>query len=83
MMLFLMSLTGCSAVKTQYVACPIPEVPKKPAMLPVKFEKCPPNYCLDRENAVNLLTNIELMKSYTNDLLLILQQIQETCNAGK
>ena len=90
-MLFCASLTACSprqAVKTEYIKQTIPELPKEPEYYPEKWQVITPlhppldkggierGYCVDADNAKNLLKNRELGKGYQQELKIILEQIK-------
>ena len=79
-MLSLTSLTGCTQgnqiVKTDYIRQEIPSIPASPEFYPVSFIKRDEYYCIDAENARNLLKNRELEKGYQDELKEILNQIK-------
>lgn len=82
-MLFCVSLTACSRqiVKTEYIKQQVPELPKEPEYYPVIWVnrligESVNRYCLDAENAKNLLKNRELEKGYQRELRKILEQIK-------
>jgi len=60
-----------------------PEIPEEPSYYKVEFFKANESYCLDPENAKNLLKNIELMRGYCSELRLILESLKgEVKNEG-
>jgi hypothetical protein len=79
-----LSLIGCSPfrlttskiVKTEYVSPELQEVPEEPSYYRIEFFKTNGSYCLDPENAKNLLKNIELMRGYCSELRLILENLK-------
>jgi len=86
-----LSLIGCSPlglttskiVKTEYVRPELQEVPEEPSYYKVEFFETNGSYCLDPENAKNLLKNIELMRGYCSELKLILESLQWKDNGTK
>jgi len=80
MMLSLTSLTGCTQgnqiVKTEYIRQEIPSIPVSPEYYPVSFTERDERYCIDAENAKNLLKNRELDKGYQGELKDILNQLK-------
>lgn len=50
-----------------------PQLPEKPSFVPVVFIKKDGFYCLDADDAKNLIYNIEMLKTYADDLLLNIQ----------
>lgn len=79
-MLSLASLTGCTQgnqiVKTEYIRQEIPSIPAMPEYYPVSFTERDECYCIDAENAKNLLKNRELEKGYEEELKDILNQLK-------
>lgn len=77
----LMLLTGCihqsKIVKTEYIKPEIPPLPESPQYYSVEFLKKDDLYCLDRENAKNLLKNRELDKAYQEELRTIIESLRE------
>ena len=80
MTLCLICLTACSSerqvIKTEYIKQQIPPLPAEPQYYPVEFRKIDNNYCLDAQNAKNLLKNRELDKGYQQELREILQGLK-------
>ena len=91
LMLSCMSLTACSSrqiIKTEYIKQQIPELPKEPEYYSVQWQVITPlhppldkggierGYCVDADNAKNLLKNRELGKGYQQELKIILEQIK-------
>jgi hypothetical protein len=82
--LFLLSLTACSGnqvVRTEYIRPDIPELPEEPEYYIVKWQKVgaygdTPLYCLDADDAKNLMKNIELMKGYQDELREIIEGLR-------
>ena len=80
MTLFCMSLIGCSSkqiVKTEYIRQQVPDLPQEPEYYPVVWHNKLGFYCLDAENAKNLLKNRELDKGYQEEMKTILQSLKE------
>lgn len=78
LMLFCVSLTACKQIiKTEYIKQQIPELPKEPEMYPVAWAGVNGMYCVDAENAKNLLKNWELNKGNRQELRKILEQLKE------
>ena len=80
-------LTACTStrqiVKTEYIKQQIPPLPAEPEYYSVQFksvEWAPGqyDYCLDPENAKNLLKNRELDKGYQEEMKEILQGLKDT-----
>jgi len=81
LILFCLSLISCSPVvkgmvKTEYIKQEIPELPEEPSYYKVEWHKVNGSYCVDKENAKNLLKNIELMRGYSQELRLILEELK-------
>ena len=73
-MLSLIVLMGCSAItKTVYIKPEIPEPPAKPEYYRVIFQKQNELYCIDEDNAKNLLKNREIDKAYQEEMSGILE----------
>lgn len=72
---------GCGAsnqvIKTEYIRCDIPEIPEMPQYTPVIWNMRDGLYCLNRDNAINLLKNIELERAYCNDLMIIIKGVRD------
>lgn len=64
-------------VRTEYIKPSLPELPEEPVYYRVIWHKVGQDYCVDEKNAKNLLKNIELMRSYQNDLKTILESLKE------
>ncbi len=81
MILFCMSLIGCSStkqiVKTEYIKQQIPDLPKEPEYYPVQWQVKDGLYYFNAENAKNLLKNRELDKAYQEETKEILQHLKE------
>jgi hypothetical protein len=60
------SLAGCSSpvVKTEYVKPTIPELPAEPDYYEIIWQKIGDLYCVDGQNAKNLLKNRILDKDF-------------------
>jgi hypothetical protein len=81
------SLIGCSTrqiVKTEYIRQQVAGLPKEPEYYPVQWQHPPVSpltkggiegggYCLDEDNAKNLLKNRELDKGYQEEMRRILE----------
>ena len=79
MILFYMSLIGCSArqiVKTEYVKQQIAELPQKPKYYPVQWQSKDGLYCIDINGAKALLKNRELDIGYQDEIKTILQHLK-------
>lgn len=71
---------GCSSqqiVKTEYIKQYVPELPTEPNYYSVKWNMLNMYYCLDLENAKNLLKNYELMRGYQVEMRTILERLKE------
>jgi hypothetical protein len=55
-------------VKTEYIKQQVPEPPAEPAYYTVTWQAGDGRYCLDPENAKNLLKNTEIMKANKNEM---------------
>jgi len=78
--LYCLSLIGCSGnqiVRTEYIKPQIPEIPEEPGYYSVKWHEESGNYCVDADNAKNLLKNIELMRGYQHELKTILEELKK------
>ena len=73
-------LTGCTParqiVKTEYVYQTVPPLPAEPEYYPVVFGRCAEGYCLDEENAKNLLKNMAIEDAHTAELKGILEDLK-------
>lgn len=91
LILFLLSSTACSTaplVKTEYIRQEIPPLPAAPDYYDVLWQIAPlPSgertdarggslYCLDEENAKNLLKNIILLRARAAELAGILESMK-------
>lgn len=80
LILCLFFLMGCTStrqiVKTEYIKQQAPPLPVEPEYYSVDFKNIQGNYCLDPENAKNLLKNRELDKGYQEEMREILQGLQ-------
>ncbi len=77
MILCLLSLIGCSRlVQTKYIKPEIPDIPEKPEYYDVQWFKIDSNYCVNKENAKNLLKNKAIDDAYQQKLRLILQSLR-------
>ncbi len=77
--LFCLSLIGCSSnqvVRTEYIRPDIPPIPEEPEYYNVQWQKINKSYCLDADNAINLLKNIEFMKGYQLELKTMLEELK-------
>jgi hypothetical protein len=81
MILFCTSLIGCSSskqiVKTEYIKQQVSELPKEPEYYEVKWQEKNGIYCVDKDNAKNLLKNRELDKGYQEEMREILKHQKE------
>ena len=66
-MISLMLLVGCSSqiVKTEYIKPTVPALPAPPDYYEVAWRKVGELYCVDADNAKNLLKNKRLQDDYT------------------
>jgi hypothetical protein len=81
LILFSASLIGCSPakqiVKTEYIKQEVPTLPALPTFYPVAWQAGDGRYCLDESQAKEFLKNIEIMKSYQNEMRGILQGLKD------
>ena len=76
--LCLILLTGCGTItKTIYIEKEIPYIPTKPEYYSVEWQSMTGLYCIDEDNAINLLKNRELDKSYQEEIRNILENLKE------
>lgn len=77
LMTFVLSFTGCSnqVVKTVYIK-PDFEIPVEPTYYSVDWTKIEDNYCVDKENAKNLLKNYLILRTYNQELKKLLLDIK-------
>lgn len=74
-LIFLM--VGCSSiVKTVYIKQELPYIPEKPDYYGVTFHEIERRYCLDENNAKNLLKNRILDLGYMEELRKILDGLK-------
>lgn len=77
-MLFLMSLIGCSQViKTEYIEPYVPGLPARGEYMPVRWFMIEGHYCVNKEEAINLLWNREIDLLYQKELELIIRGLHE------
>lgn len=77
MMIFWIALTGCSTIHSiEYIKQSIPELPEAPDYYSVMWQKWDGNYCVDEDNAKNLLKNRTLDKGYQMELKDILEGLK-------
>jgi len=81
MILFCMSLIGCSStkqiVKTEYIKQTVPDLPPAPEYYPVIWQVNGSMYCVAEDSALNMLKNRELDKGYQEEMREILKQMKE------
>lgn len=86
LILCLICLTACTSmrqiVKTEYIYQQVPPLPALPEYYSVQFKSVEwapgqDNYCLDPENAKNLLKNRELDKGYMEEMREILKGLKK------
>lgn len=78
--LCLLSLTACShapLVKTEYIRPEVPAIPAMPQMYDVRFQASGGCYCLDEDNAKNLLKNILLLQAHDTAVTGILESLKK------
>ena len=75
--LILVLSLSCAEKEYVYVEPVFPSIPPEPVYFPVQWRTVDNLYCLDEENAQNLLKNIELMKGYQKKLKTILEGYSE------
>lgn len=78
-MMFALLSTACGSktiVKTEYIY-PIVNIPEEPMYYNVYWKKIDDKYCLDIDNAKFLLKNYHIIKTYKDELKLILTNIKE------
>jgi len=77
MILFLMGSIGCGTIsKSVFVKPKPPEMPQEPSYYSVEWKDCDGNYCLDEENAGNLLKNKSLIDDFVNQLKATIKKFQ-------
>ena len=80
MTLSFMNLTACTPprqiVRTEYIRQQVPPLPAPPEYYSVEFKAREGLYCLDMDNAKNLLKNRELDKAYQEETGSILMQLK-------
>ncbi|MBI3584213.1 MAG: hypothetical protein HY096_09750 [Nitrospinae bacterium] len=63
-------------IRTEYIYPQIPELPAEPEYYEVRWIGKDGLYCIDADNAKNLLKNIELMKGYQEEMMLIMEGLR-------
>ena len=77
-MVFLIILTGCSSkiIEYRYIEPIIPEEPVRLQYFDVRWEKVGDKYCVDRDNALNLLHNRAIDELYIQEMREILRSLR-------
>ena len=75
--LTLVFVISCAEKEYVYMEPVFPAIPPEPVYFPVKWKPVNGLYCLDKENARNLLRNVELMRGYQRKLRTILEEYGE------
>lgn len=76
----MLSLTACFStplVKTEFIKAEIPPAPVLPEMYEVRWQASAGCYCLDEENAKNLLKNIMLLQAHDRALAELLEGLRK------